>query len=83
MDEDRKISVFFRLRDYLFDPPDFTVGQPNLDAVGVVGGPREDLLYTSPGEPTGPLILLEDDYNLGTYPDVASCPSVGFHGPAM
>ena len=73
----------FGLRGYLFDPPDLPVDEPDLDAVGMVGGPGEDILHLSPGEPAGPLVSLQDDVDLGAYPDVAPDSPVGFHGPAM
>ena len=75
-------GLFWR-GDFLFDPPDLPVGQPDLDAVGMVGGPCEDLLHLSPGESAGPLVPLQDDHDLGSHSDVAPDPPVGFHVPAM
>ncbi len=71
------------MRHYLFDPPDLPVGEPDLDAVGVVSGPREDLLHLSLGALASPLVPLEDDHDLCAYTDIAPDSPVGLHGPAM
>lgn len=77
------IPRLFGLRNYLFDPPHLPVGQPHLDAVGVIRGLGEDVLHLSPGELARPLVLLQDDHDLSAPHYIAPDPSVGLHSPAM
>ena len=74
------VLTAFLVHDFL-DPPYLPISEPDLDAMGVVRGPREDVLHHASCELPGPLVPLQDYQDLRAHCDVPPVPAVGLHGP--
>jgi hypothetical protein len=51
------------MRDDCLDPADLSIGQPNLDTMGMIGGFGQDILDNTAGQFTAALVPFQYDFN--------------------